>query len=74
MKRDSFSDALLAESTEAVPSESAMPASPCIRVCTLDDDKVCRGCRRTVEEIVAWPRMSAAERARLLTELERRRS
>ena len=37
-------------------------ASPCIRVCTLDHDNVCIGCRRTIDEITRWTRMTDAER------------
>ena len=28
--------------------------SPCIRHCTLDDQQVCIGCYRTIDDIVAW--------------------
>jgi predicted Fe-S protein YdhL (DUF1289 family) len=28
--------------------------SPCIRCCCLDDDNICLGCHRTLEEITAW--------------------
>jgi len=40
--------------------------SPCIGVCTLDDDGICLGCRRTSDEIARWPRMSNDERLRLI--------
>ena len=47
--------------------------SPCINVCTLDPiSLVCDGCHRHVDEIVAWPQASAAER-RLIVENARRR-
>jgi predicted Fe-S protein YdhL (DUF1289 family) len=29
-------------------------ASPCIRNCTLDDEDVCIGCGRTIDEIIEW--------------------
>jgi predicted Fe-S protein YdhL (DUF1289 family) len=29
-------------------------ASPCVRTCCLDDDDICLGCGRALEEIVAW--------------------
>ncbi|EKO3464267.1 DUF1289 domain-containing protein [Vibrio fluvialis] len=41
-------------------SESAVP-SPCIRNCCLDDNDVCLGCFRTLEEILAWTRSSEPE-------------
>lgn len=28
--------------------------SPCIRCCCLDDDNICLGCHRTLEEITEW--------------------
>lgn len=37
------------------------PASPCIQVCELDALGICRGCRRSWDEIGAWTRMSAAQ-------------
>ena len=29
-------------------------ASPCVRNCCLDEQNVCMGCHRTLEEIVRW--------------------
>jgi uncharacterized protein len=49
------------------------PASPCTQVCRLDAQGRCEGCLRTGAEIERWPAMSAAEKRRLLAELERRR-
>ncbi|WP_440996335.1 DUF1289 domain-containing protein [Arhodomonas sp. SL1] len=46
----------------ALDAEAAAPAgsSPCIGVCTLDRATGwCCGCGRTIEEITAWPRLSA---------------
>ncbi|MCW5941707.1 MAG: DUF1289 domain-containing protein [Fimbriimonadaceae bacterium] len=36
--------------------------SPCVRLCELDDEGYCLGCRRTIAEIVAWPSMSEEEK------------
>ena len=30
------------------------PSSPCLNICTLDEQGVCRGCFRTLEEIADW--------------------
>ncbi|TJZ77584.1 DUF1289 domain-containing protein [Chitiniphilus eburneus] len=38
------------------PSASPVP-SPCVALCRLDEDGVCVGCRRTVDEIAAWSGM-----------------
>jgi predicted Fe-S protein YdhL (DUF1289 family) len=32
--------------------------SPCIKVCKYDDDRVCVGCYRTMNEITRWPFMT----------------
>ena len=48
------------------------PESPCVRLCVLDDNKVCVGCKRTIEEIVAWSTMSAAEQWALVRKLAER--
>jgi hypothetical protein len=51
------------------------PQSPCNRHCTLDPDSdTCIGCLRTLEEIMRWTQMSAAEKRALLEELPRRRA
>jgi predicted Fe-S protein YdhL (DUF1289 family) len=34
--------------------ESPLTLSPCVRNCCLDDDDVCLGCGRSLEEIIAW--------------------
>ena len=31
-----------------------MIESPCISVCALDEDELCQGCYRTLDEIVKW--------------------
>jgi uncharacterized protein len=47
--------------------------SPCNRVCTLDPDTdLCLGCGRSLAEIMAWTRMSDAERATVMADCGRR--
>lgn len=41
-------------------------ASPCVRNCCLDDEDVCLGCHRSVEEIIAWGAADNAERRTIL--------
>lgn len=50
------------------------PVSPCMSVCVLDADRTCIGCRRTLEEIARWGRMSAAEQWAVVARLERSRA
>ena len=40
--------------------------SPCIGVCSLDDDGLCSGCHRTSAEIARWSQMNDDERLRLM--------
>ncbi len=49
----------------------AGPASPCMNVCVLDSARVCIGCKRTLDEIARWGRMSAAEQWTVIARLER---
>ena len=46
------------------------PSSPCMNVCVLDADRCCTGCRRTLDEIARWGRMSAREQWQVVTRLE----
>ncbi|GAC1032336.1 DUF1289 domain-containing protein [Pseudomonas sp. No.21] len=41
-------------------------ASPCVHVCALDDDDICTGCQRSVDEITRWGRMDNTERREVL--------
>jgi predicted Fe-S protein YdhL (DUF1289 family) len=42
-----------------------------MNVCVLDAGRVCVGCRRTLDEIATWGRMSAAEQWAVVARLER---
>jgi predicted Fe-S protein YdhL (DUF1289 family) len=57
----------------AAPSPTI--ATPCVLVCTLDDESgLCLGCFRSLEEIAGWRRFSDARRAALMAALPQRRS
>ena len=49
-------------------------ASPCIRLCALDDQDVCLGCFRSMTEICAWSSASNDERRQIVVASEQRRS
>lgn len=49
------------------------PRSPCIKLCSLDEQGYCIGCLRTAGEIGRWTSMSAAEQWRVVAEIEKRR-
>ncbi len=55
-----------------MPFEENHVPSPCTRVCTLDDDRVCIGCKRTVDEIKVWRGLSADAKRALLKDIELR--
>ena len=47
--------------------------SPCNKICALDPSAaLCVGCGRNLAEIEGWVRLSAAERARIMSELPQR--
>jgi predicted Fe-S protein YdhL (DUF1289 family) len=47
----------------------AAVASPCVDICRLDAQGLCVGCRRTIDEIIEWPRASEERRREILREL-----
>jgi len=53
--------------------QSVRVESPCIRNCTLDDDDICVGCFRSLEEICAWGGASNEQRLEALRQATARR-
>ena len=47
-------------------ADAGLPASPCVRNCCLDDDEVCLGCGRKLDEILAWHAADADAREQIL--------
>ena len=46
----------------AVATASPVP-SPCVQICLIDEfTGHCHGCRRTLDEIAAWSRLSDADK------------
>ena len=43
-----------------------MTDSPCVNVCELDSDFVCKGCSRTIEEILKWREYTEVEKQNVL--------
>lgn len=46
--------------------------TPCIMVCALNEDDVCVGCLRSLEEIGAWPDADTQERLEILDNITER--
>ena len=51
----------------------APAASPCVNICVIEEDGLCVGCARTLDEIASWGGWSAAERSAVMLALPARR-
>jgi len=40
--------------------------SPCVNICELDTDFVCKGCGRSIEEILKWQEYTAEQQKAVL--------
>jgi predicted Fe-S protein YdhL (DUF1289 family) len=47
--------------------------SPCVRNCCLNDDDVCLGCFRSIDEIKRWTESDNPERLNILQQAGQRR-
>jgi len=47
-------------------SGSAIPESPCVRNCCLNDDDICLGCGRSLHEITHWSSSSIEDKQKIL--------
>lgn len=60
-----FFVARLAEIATVVPVPS-----PCVNICRIDPgSNLCRGCRRTLDEIAAWSSLADADKRRVWQQL-----
>jgi len=48
------------------------PKSPCISVCVLDGNDICKGCFRSVDEISDWFMSTAAEKRDIIARARQR--
>jgi predicted Fe-S protein YdhL (DUF1289 family) len=47
--------------------------SPCVRLCVIDPEtRLCEGCRRSLDEIAAWGRMTPGQRRKIMADLPNR--
>jgi hypothetical protein len=65
-------------SGSAVPSPSvdspesphgASVGSPCVGICELDSDFVCKGCGRTIEEVLKWPEYTDEQKQQVINRI-----
>lgn len=47
--------------------------SPCVSLCKLDDNEVCTGCYRKLEEIVNWSKSDDQYKVEVINALEKRK-
>lgn len=47
--------------------------SPCVRNCCLDDDDICLGCFRSINEIMEWSAADNKKRKEFLVNAKKRR-
>lgn len=48
--------------------------SPCVRNCCLDNNDLCLGCFRYINEITSWQSYNEQEKQKVLEECQRRRA
>ena len=46
--------------------------SPCMHLCCLDEQDVCIGCHRSVQEITGWSRMTNQEKQQTMQKVAER--
>lgn len=59
---------------EGIGSRRLAVKSPCLSICEMGTDGLCRGCFRTLDEIAAWGVMDDLRRLQVLQSLEARRN
>jgi predicted Fe-S protein YdhL (DUF1289 family) len=47
--------------------------SPCVKKCSLDNERVCPECLRTIDEIISWPDADDETRKKILQAAKLRR-
>lgn len=47
-----------------------MIKSPCVNTCKLDSRQICQGCKRTIEEITHWSKLTNDEKLKIIMELK----
>lgn len=61
-----------ADAPRPMPESPKPPESPCVGVCTMDDDGRCLGCFRTLTEIAQWGSLSPEEQWEVVEQLPER--
>lgn len=56
--------------SKSIPSQVE---SPCVRNCCLNEQDICVGCFRSLDEILAWSKVDEAQQLRILENTHKRR-
>lgn len=56
-----------------IDDKTLKSASPCVRNCCLDNNDLCLGCFRYIDEITSWQSYNEQEKQQVLNECLRRR-
>ena len=56
------------------PAPSTAIETPCVKICVIDEDGLCVGCARTLDEIAGWGSWSADRRNAVMRGLPARRA
>ncbi|WP_250654932.1 DUF1289 domain-containing protein [Alkalimarinus coralli] len=48
-------------------------SNPCVRNCCLDEQDICLGCFRSLDEILAWRKLTEEQRRAVMLEAKKRR-
>ncbi len=54
-------------------STPEIPESPCIDICELNNDDICTGCFRNLDEIAMWSGYSDKDKQRILENTQQRK-
>ncbi|MDH3275434.1 MAG: DUF1289 domain-containing protein [Gammaproteobacteria bacterium] len=60
------------ENDSACRDRNEKPLSPCILICTLDEDEVCLGCGRSLQQISRWALMDRDEQWAIIDQMTAR--
>ncbi len=58
---------------DASSDSEPTPDSPCIRQCCLDEQDICVGCYRTLDEIVRWSACSDEQKIEIKKQCKHRK-
>ncbi len=54
-------------------SKNSAVSSPCVGLCELNDDSICTGCYRAIEEITGWGMLDNTEKSDIIERVQKRK-